>query len=169
MRRPDFRFRRTPLSPRGDDRAELRKVFGLDEHFRKGGMRHIGALRPQSEFRIGCDLDVARPESSIGDGHAPNLRVVFRRNQHFKRCRQSPVASGDLDAILVEIDSIFIRLRARRLKARRPNSAALRVAKKNVRSAIVSRGVLPPSRDGEVAPPAVSGTGRGQHHGIGSI
>jgi hypothetical protein len=52
MRRPDFRLRGTPLSPRGDDRAELRKVFGLDEHFRKGRVSHIGALRPQSEFRI---------------------------------------------------------------------------------------------------------------------
>ena len=107
--------------------------------------------------------------SRIGDGHAPNLGVVFGRNKHFKRCRQSPVASGDLDAILVEIDGIFVGLGARRLKARRPDVAAPHVSKKDIRAAIVSRGVLPPSRDGDVAPPAVSGAGRGHHHGIASI
>ena len=169
MRRPDFGFRWAPLSPRGKDRAEFRKVFGLDEQLREGGMGDIGALWPQSEFGIGRDLDVARPHARIGDGHAPNLGIVFGRNQHFKRCRQRPVASGDLDAILVEIDSIFVGLCASRLKARRPDFAAPYVSKKDVRTAIVSSGVLSPPRDGDVAPPAVSGAGRGHHHGVAPI
>ena len=73
------------------------------------------------------------------------------------------------DAILVEIDGIFVGLGASRLKTGRPNGAAPRVPKKDIRAAIVSGGVLSPSCDGEVAPPAVSGAGRGQHHGIAPI
>ena len=169
MRRPKFGFRRSPLSPRRKDRAEVLEVFGLDEQLCEGRMGDICALWPQSKFGVGCDLDVARPASRIGDGHAPNLGVVLSRNKHLKRCRQSPVASGDLDTILVEIDGIFVRLDARRLKACRPDGAALRVPKKDIRAAIVSRGVFAPSRDSDIAPPAVSGAGRSHHYGVASI
>ena len=169
MRRPKFGFRRSPLSPRRKDRAEVLEIFGLDEQLGEGRMGDIGALWPQSKFGVGCDLDVARPASRIGDGHAPNLGVVLSRNKHLKRCRQSPVASGDLDTILVEIDGIFVRLDARRLKACRPDGAAPRVPKKNIGAAIVSRGVFAPSRDSDIAPPAVSRAGRCHHHGIASV
>ena len=169
VRRPDFGFRRTPLSPRREDRAEFRNIFGLDEQLCKGRMGHVGALWPQRKLGVGCDLDVARPASGIGDGHAPNLGVVLCRNEHLERRRQSPVASGDLDAILVEIDGVLVRFDARRLKACRPHGAAARVPKKNVRAAVVSRRVFAPTRNREVAPPAVSRSGRGQHHGIASV
>ena len=169
MRRPNFGFRGGPLSPRRKDRAEIGMILGLDEQLREGGMRDIGALWPQCEFGIRRDLDVARSTSGVGDGHATNLGVVFGRDEHFERRRQSAVSSRDLDAVLVEIDSIFIGLSARRLKTGRPDGAAPYVPKKDIRSAIVSRSILSPSRDGDVAPPAVSGAGRRHHHGIAPV
>ena len=67
MRGPDFRLRRRPLAPRGEDRAEIGEIFGLDEQLREGGMRDIRALRPESQFGVGGDLDLARPTAGIGD------------------------------------------------------------------------------------------------------
>ena len=169
MRRPKCGFRRRPLSPRREYRAAVLEVFGLDEHLCKGRMSDICSLRPQSEFVVGCDLDVARPPSCIGYGYAAHLGVVLSRDKHLERCRQSAVSSRDLDAVLVEIDGILIGLSPRRLKTGRPDGAAPYVPKKDIGAAIVSRSILSPSRDGDVAPPAVSGAGRRQHHGIAPV
>jgi hypothetical protein len=43
MRRPNFGFRGSALSPGREDRAEIGKILGLDEQFREGWMRDIGA------------------------------------------------------------------------------------------------------------------------------
>ena len=42
---------RRPSSPRRHDRADVGEIFRLDEQFREGGMRDVGALRRQNESR----------------------------------------------------------------------------------------------------------------------
>ena len=96
MGRPKLRFRRRPLSAGRDDCAEVLEVFRLDKQLRKGRVGHVCALWSQNKFAVGCDLDVARPPSRIGDGHASYLGVVLSRDKDLERCRQSSVASSDL-------------------------------------------------------------------------
>ena len=61
MRRPDFRLVRRAAAARGEDRAEARDIFGLDEHFGEGRMGDVGRLAAHGDLGIGGDLDVSRP------------------------------------------------------------------------------------------------------------
>ena len=111
MRGPYFRLRRRSLSSRGEDRARVDEIFGFDEQLREGGMSDIGALRTESEFGIGGDLDFARAAARVGDRDPTHLGVVLLGNEHFEDRRQGSVAPRDLRALLVEMDRNIRRVR----------------------------------------------------------
>src|SRR5579872_3148725 len=47
--------------------------------------------------------------------------------------------------------------------------ARLDVTQKDVTAPAIAGGILPPARHVDIAPPAVTGARRGQHHGVSSI
>ena len=100
----------------------------------KAGCATIGACGPSaiSAYEVTSISRAGFPYWKWTPG-APRHRP--RRNQHLKFGRQRAVASGEDGKILAECHRIFIRLDARRLTACRPDVAALRVPKKNIRAA----------------------------------
>ncbi len=169
MRGPDFRLARRPPSPRRQDRADVGEIFRLDEQFREGGMRDVGALRRQNEFGVGRDFDFARAAARIRDRDPANFRVVLARDEHVQRRRQRAVAARHLGAVLVEDHGIVVRLDAARLKARRPRHAAAHVLDEEVGAEVVAGRILAPARQRQIAPAAVSRAGRREHGGVAAV
>ena len=63
VRGPDLRFARRAFASRRQNRADIGDELGLDKHFGEGGMRDVGVLRPQAQFYVGGDFDLARAGS----------------------------------------------------------------------------------------------------------
>ena len=127
MRRPDFGVARTPLSPRGQDGADVGKILRFDEQLGESRMRDVGGLGREHELRVGGHLDIARAAAGIRDRHPANFRVVLGRDDDVQSRRQRAVASRELGAVFIEGDMIVIRLDAGRLESRRPRDAGAKV------------------------------------------
>ena len=133
------------------------------------GWASVRRRRRQHDLGVRRQLDLPRPRPEIRERDAPHLGIVLRRHDHLERGAHGPVAPNDLRAVLGERDRVAVRLAAPRLVAGRPGLAAVDVAKEHVRPPPVARDVLPPARDGEVAPAAVSRARRRQHHRVASV
>ena len=169
MCRPDLGLGRRPPAPRRQDGADLGVIFGLHEQLREGRMRRVVGRRRQHELGIGGELDVPGPIAGVGEGQAANLGVVFRRNDDFKHRGDRSVAPDELGLILAEPDIVAVRLDAARLIARGPNLAAPDIAQKDIGAPIVAGGVFAPARNSQIAPPAVAGAGRREHHRVTAV
>ena len=156
-------------SAREDQARNLRHELAADEEIGERRMREVGRGWRQRDLRIGRDLDLARPRADVAQRQAADLRVVFRGHDHFEHRLDVAVLADDADAVLVERDVVARGLDADRLIPGRPHAAVARVAQINEAAVVVARRVLAPARDADVAPLAVAGAGRRQHHRIAAV
>src|SRR5271170_8443632 len=71
--------------------------------------------------------------------------------------------------ILKENGFVLIGFDSSGLKTSGPDIAGLFVAQKDVLAPIVEREVFAPAGNGQIAPAAVTGTGRSEHDGIAAV
>ena len=165
MRGIDRRFAGRAFAPCGDDGAEICAELRFDEQLGEGRMRHVLRLRRQHQFGVGSDFDRAGTAAAVADRDATDLGIVFGRDDHLHRRGQRAVAADEFGPIFLEAHRVVVRLKSHRLEAGRPDRSALDVAQEDVGAGVVAGGVLPPPRDGEIAPAAIARPGRGQHRG----
>src|ERR1700733_14453756 len=105
----------------------------------------------------------------MGEGDAAALGGGLRRNDNLESGGQRAVAPPEFGAVFKKGSLIRIGLDAARLVTRGPAFARLRVTKKNIAAPLVACDILAPARDCNVAPTAIAGARRGQHHGVPAI
>jgi hypothetical protein len=127
-------------------------------------MSRIRSRRRQDDFGVRRQLDLSHSCSEIRDRHSAHFGVVRRRNHDFKHGRDCAIAPPDLDVIFGKNDLIGIWFDAAWLVRSRPNLAGGFIAQENVRSPGVTCTIFPPSCNRKVAPAAVTGTRRSDHH-----
>ena len=132
-------------------------------------MQRIGGRGRQRDLRIARHVDRPPGARAVGDAHAPQLDVVFRRDDDLHVRLEVAVAAAELRARFREDRLVLFRRLARRLVRRRPEDAARRVADVAERAPGVARGVFAPARDGDVLPAAVAAARVGDHHVIAAI
>ena len=71
--------------------------------------------------------------------------------------------------ILEKNDFICVRFDPARLVGSRPDRATVSVAQEDIRPPGIARAILPPACDRKVAPTAVSGARRGDHHHVSPV
>ena len=133
------------------------------------GWASVRRRRRQHDLGVRRQLDLPRPRPEVRERDAPDLGVVLRRHDHLERGADGPVPPDDLRPVLGKRDRVAVRRAAPRLVAGRPGLAAVDVAKEHVGPPRVARDVLPPARDGEIAPAAVARARRRQHHRVASV
>ena len=141
-------------------------------------MGGVGGLRSEHDLGVGGQLDLAHPGAVIGERHPAQLGVVFLGDHHLQPAGDRAVAADDLRTILGEGDLVAVRLDAARLVARRPDLAALHIAKEEIGPPAVAGGVFPEAGDGDVAnagarrgavEAAVPGARRGDHQRVAAV
>ena len=166
---PHARLVRRPRPPRRDQRVERVEMAGLHEHLGEGGVRVVGRRGRQHDLGVRRQLDLARASTAVGERHAPHLGGVLARDHDLHRRRQRAVAPREGRVVLGEDDLGVDVLRAERLRRRRPRLPALHVAQEDERPFGVAGRVLAPARDGDVAPAAVAGPRRRDHHRVMAV
>ena len=132
MSGPDLRLLGRAAAARGDERAELGKILGLDEHLREGGMGVVGGRRRQHDLGIGGELDLARAGGRCWRARRAGPRRRLRRDENIHERAERAVVADELGAILAEADLVAVRLAAGRLRARGPDLSGLRVPQEDV-------------------------------------
>ena len=117
----------------GQERIELGDGLGLNEEIGERGMGRVVARRRQHDLGVRSHLDLARLAAEIRQGHAPDLGVVLRRDQHLEPRQQMVVAPLDLGAVLQEGHFVPVGLDSRGLEAGRPDGTASRVTQEDER------------------------------------
>ncbi len=79
------------------------------------------------------------------------------------------IAPEDFRAIFVESRFIGIGFDSGGLITRRPDLAALHIAKENVAAPAIASGIFTPARDGNIAPAAVARSGCRDHNRVTAI
>ena len=125
------------------------------------GARTISAYDVSSISRA-CDAEV-------GQRHPADLGVVLGRDDDRQAGRDRAVAAQELGAVLGVGDLVAVGLGAGRLVAGRPDRAGVHVAQEEVAAPRVAGHVLAPAGHGEVAPAAVAGAGRRDHHRVAAV
>ncbi len=69
---------------------------------RVGGLIHRARQR---QLDIGRDLDLAQARAGIGDGNAPNLRILLRRDADFRQRDQGAIGALEAGAVFREAAS----------------------------------------------------------------
>ncbi len=69
-----------PRTARAEQRIPLGHGRGLDEEVAERRMREVGAGRGEHDFGVAGQIEAARPMAVVGDRDAPQLGVVFGRD-----------------------------------------------------------------------------------------
>ena len=132
-------------------------------------MRGVGVCGREHDLRVRRQFDFADTDSFIGHRDPADFRIVFARHEDLGRSEDATVPAGDFRAILEKCDFIAVRFASDGLISGRPNLAADHIAQEDVAAPGVTSRVLAPAGHGDAPPPAISGSGGGQHHGIVSV
>ena len=154
---------------RAEDGLRLAENLGLHKKIAERRVREIGVQRSDDDFRVTGQLDGAGPACTIRQRHAAHFDVILRRHGDFRVCINVVVAAAKFGAALHKDRLVFIRRMPRRLIGRRPGRAARNVTQIAEGAPPVARGILAPTRDRQVFPPAIPAAGIGDHHVIAAI
>ena len=75
-------------------------------------MRHVGGAGREHDLRVAGQLDVPRALAVIGDRHAPQLGIVFRRHDDLGAGLDVVVEAAEHRAIGGKGHLVFVRLSA---------------------------------------------------------
>src|SRR4051812_1913170 len=121
------------------------------------------------DLRIRCQLDLAWTLSPVGDADSSKLDVIFRRNADLDVRVDLIVTPLELGAPL-GVDRLIARSALqRRLMRGGPELAGVDIAQIAERSPAIAGWILVPTRDGEVAPAAVSPASRADRNVVSAV
>ena len=152
-----------------DNRVALRHTPRFDEEITERRVCEIRVVWRQNDFRITGQVEAASAGAVVCDRHAPQLRIVFRRDDHLGPGLNPRVDAAE-DRAIGRKDHIVLVWRARcRLVCRGPDVAAVEIAHVAEAAPAVGCDVLAPPSHGDLLTPAVATAGVGDHHGVRSV
>ena len=169
MRSPGLGLRRRATPSRREDDADCSLVLGLHEQLRKGRVRVVGRGRRKHDLGVRRQVDGPDTIAQVRDRDTADFRIALGRDDDVHRRDQVPVAANELGTGFAERHLVVVRLDPGRLVTGGPDLAAVQVAQEDIRAPRVTGRVGTPAGDREIAPPAVSGAGRRQHHGVVAV
>ena len=105
----------------------------------------------------------------VGEGHAPQLDVVLRRDADFGVDFQAGMALAKLGARLREDGFVALGGAPARLMGGGPEFPGLHIAQIDKSAPAIARGILAPAGDRQVAPAAVAAAGAADHDVIAAV
>ncbi|OAG75121.1 hypothetical protein Amal_03707 [Acetobacter malorum] len=78
MGNPEFWLIRGSASACGNKGFGFRKIFSLNEQFRKGRMGKVCVLCQKRKFSIGCDINFLRLMACVGERKVADFSIIFR-------------------------------------------------------------------------------------------
>ena len=165
MRGPDRFLARRSRAAVGNQNTGLR-ALRFDEHLGERRVRRIGCVRDHREFHVAGELELARPQRSVGDLHAAQFDVVFGRDRDIQNGFDPGHAPVDFGAVGGKTDRDFSHTGRKRFVRGSPYLVGLQVADVDETAPRIERGVGAPARHIEVVPAAVASAGIGDHQGV---
>ena len=158
-----------PGPARADQRVPLGHGRRFDEQIAERRMREVGGARREHDLGVAGQIEAARPMTVVGDRHAPQLGVVFGRDDDFGARLEAGVDTPIDGAVERERRLVFFGLASRRLVRRRPDIAGVEIADEDEAARRVAGDVLAPACQRELLAPAIAAAGVGQHHGVRAV
>ena len=154
---------------RAQDGRSAVENFRLDEKVVEHAMHVVRDGRTEHDFGIARHFDRAAHERVVGDAHAAQFDIVFRRHGDFGVRLNVAVAAIEFDARFAEGGLITVRGGERWLQCVRPELAAGHVAHVTEHAPVVARAVLAPARDAQIVPAAVAAARIREHDVIAAV
>ena len=123
----------------------------------------------QHDFGVTGQFDGALHVGMIGEGHASQLHIVFRRDADFGVDFQIGMVLTKLGARLGEDGFATFGRAKTRLMSGRPEFAGGHIAQVDKCSPAIARSVLAPAGDGQIAPTAVAAAGAADHDVVAAV
>ncbi len=101
---PDGRLTRRARSPVCQQHSRFR-AFRLDEHLRERRVSLIRRVLRHRQLDIAGEFELAAPQRTVRDPHAPQFRVVFDRDREIERRFDSGDATPDLGSVRRETNN----------------------------------------------------------------
>ncbi len=154
-------------------RAEQGVPFGygrrLDEEVAERRVGQVGARRGEDDFGVAGQVEAACPMAVVGDRHAPQLGIVFGRDDDLGPRFQARVDTAPDGAVERERGLVLVRLAPRGLVRRRPDVTGIEIAHEDEAAPGIARDVLAPARQGQLLTLAVAATSVGHHHRVRAV
>ena len=154
---------------RAEDRVALADDFGLHEKVAERSLHGVRCGGSEHDFRVAGDFDDPARARAVGDAHAAQFDIVFRRDDNLRIGFDIVVAAPEFGAAFGEHRLVAVGALAGRLVRGRPELAADHVAQIEKRAPVIAGAVFAPARDREVAPAAVAAAGVGHHDMVAAV
>src|SRR6266404_2763610 len=104
-------------------------------------MGEVRGARREHDFHIACQFNVSCPIGIIGNANAPQLGVIFGRDNDFRARNYSSVGAAKLSLLLRQGYLVRLRLTGNRKITRGPDRAAANIAQVTEATPVVAGGV----------------------------
>src|SRR6185312_5746863 len=121
------------------------------------------------QFRVGGDLDFARPVALVAQADAAHLLRRIRIDRYLGSGRQCVAPECEARDVFLELRLDFGGIDAEWLRSRRPGFTAVHVAKIEPAAPAVAGDVLAPTRDRQPFPSAPARARRGDHRRVVTV
>ena len=153
----------------GEEHLLLREGFGLNEELVEGRMLAVGVVGRHGEFNIAGEIETAGAVRPVDQGNPPNLRVIFRRDDHLGFGVQPVVVTPEDRPIESKVDRIPFRLPPDRLIGTGPETIRIDLLDVAESSHTITRLIRPPAGEFLPLPLTVAATTVGDHQAIAAV